>query len=214
MLLHVRTPLPASPVREEGAGGRLRGRLGSDEDGGGGWVEVGRRELSGGLGVAREGGGDPVPDGALGDAELVGDGGCMQTLAVQLEGALAERDCCGGGTSTVVDMGRLRWGLRLGIAYQRDRLSAPAFRHEGASRVARLDARATDVPRGAGCSPVGQNTGVWSSSARKTFTYKLMPTPEQEQTLATVVWRCGAAANATTRACRTAQPPGKRAASR
>jgi putative transposase len=26
--------------------------------------------------------------------------------------------------------------------------------------------------------------------ARKTFKYKLMPTPEQEQTLATVVWRC------------------------
>jgi hypothetical protein len=26
--------------------------------------------------------------------------------------------------------------------------------------------------------------------ARKTFTYKLMPTPEQERTLATVLWRC------------------------
>jgi putative transposase len=27
-------------------------------------------------------------------------------------------------------------------------------------------------------------------SARKTFTYKLVPTPEQERTLETVVWRC------------------------
>jgi putative transposase len=26
--------------------------------------------------------------------------------------------------------------------------------------------------------------------ARKTFKYKLLPTPEQERTLATVVWRC------------------------
>jgi hypothetical protein len=26
--------------------------------------------------------------------------------------------------------------------------------------------------------------------ARKTFTYHLLPTPEQERTLATVVWRC------------------------
>jgi hypothetical protein len=26
--------------------------------------------------------------------------------------------------------------------------------------------------------------------ARKTFTYKLLPTPEQQRTLETVVWRC------------------------
>jgi hypothetical protein len=30
--------------------------------------------------------------------------------------------------------------------------------------------------------------------ARKTFTYKLLPTPEQERTLQTVVWRCGVVA--------------------
>jgi putative transposase len=27
-------------------------------------------------------------------------------------------------------------------------------------------------------------------SVRKTYKYKLLPTPEQERTLATVVWRC------------------------
>jgi hypothetical protein len=27
-------------------------------------------------------------------------------------------------------------------------------------------------------------------SARTTFTYQLLPTPEQEQTLESVVWRC------------------------
>jgi hypothetical protein len=27
-------------------------------------------------------------------------------------------------------------------------------------------------------------------SVRKTFKYKLLPTPEQERTLATVLWRC------------------------
>jgi hypothetical protein len=30
--------------------------------------------------------------------------------------------------------------------------------------------------------------------ARKTFTYKLMSTAEQEQAVATVVWRCGVVA--------------------
>jgi hypothetical protein len=28
------------------------------------------------------------------------------------------------------------------------------------------------------------------ASVRKTFTYQLVPTPEQEQALATVVWHC------------------------
>ena len=37
-----------------------------------------------------------------------------------------------------------------------------------------------------------QQTG----SVRKTFKYKLMPTPEQEQALATVVWRCRELSNA------------------
>jgi putative transposase len=35
-----------------------------------------------------------------------------------------------------------------------------------------------------------------SGSARKTFTYKLMPTPEQERTLESVVWRCREVYNA------------------
>jgi hypothetical protein len=46
------------------------------------------------------------------------------------------------------------------VVYQRTQLNAPAFRHGDDSRVARLDARATAVPVGAGCSPVRQNTGV------------------------------------------------------
>ena len=44
------------------------------------------------------------------------------------------------------------------IIYQRTRLSAPAFRHGDDSQMARLDARATTVPLGAGLSPVRQNT--------------------------------------------------------
>jgi hypothetical protein len=31
---------------------------------------------------------------------------------------------------------------------------------------------------------------------RKTYKYKLMPTPEQERTLATVLWRCRELSNA------------------
>jgi putative transposase len=48
-------------------------------------------------------------------------------------------------------------------------------------------------------------------SARKTYKYKLMPTPAQQRTLATVVWRCGAAASSPTLVCRSAQPPGNSA---
>jgi putative transposase len=33
-------------------------------------------------------------------------------------------------------------------------------------------------------------------SVRKTFTHQLLPTPEQERTLATVVWRCRERSNA------------------
>jgi hypothetical protein len=53
--------------------------------------------------------------------------------------------------------------------------------------------------------------------ARKTFTYKLLPTPEQERTLESVVWRCGvggAAASSPTLAWKNAKRLGKRAASR
>src|SRR5215467_11749121 len=32
--------------------------------------------------------------------------------------------------------------------------------------------------------------GMEQVRARKTFKFKLLPTPEQEQTLATVLWRC------------------------
>jgi putative transposase len=41
-------------------------------------------------------------------------------------------------------------------------------------------------------------------SARKTFKYKLMPTPEQERTLKTVVWRCRELYNAGLQECKAA----------
>src|SRR5215472_12592140 len=41
-------------------------------------------------------------------------------------------------------------------------------------------------------------------SVRKTFKYKLMPTPEQEQALATVLWRCRELYNAGLEECKAA----------
>jgi hypothetical protein len=51
-------------------------------------------------------------------------------------------------------------------------------------------------------------------SVRKTFTYQLLPTPAQEQALATVVWRCRAAARSPTPVWKNAQLRGSSAASR
>ena len=51
--------------------------------------------------------------------------------------------------------------------------------------------------------PSRQTRSVWNSSApasarpiRKTYKYKLLPTPEQQQALATVLWRCRELSNA------------------
>jgi putative transposase len=59
--------------------------------------------------------------------------------------------------------------------------------------VARLDARAT--ARSDSCRILAYQAEEvrmeeQSGSVRKTYKYKLVPTPAQEQVLATVVWRC------------------------
>jgi hypothetical protein len=57
-----------------------------------------------------------------------------------------------------------------------------------------------------------EEMSVDQQRVRKTYTYKLVPTPEQEQALESVLWRCGVVANAPMRACKSAQPPGSSAA--
>jgi NAD(P)-dependent dehydrogenase (short-subunit alcohol dehydrogenase family) len=96
--------------------------------------------------------------------------------------------------------------------YQRIRLSAPAFRQGGASRVDRPDARATTVPSVAGFLPLRQNTRVWTSkaSAKPTST-NCCQRPSRNGR-----WRrcCGAAASSTTRACKSGNWRGSGVASR
>jgi putative transposase len=82
------------------------------------------------------------------------------------------------------------WQDRLGAltTYHIFRLSAPAFRHGGESRVARKGHDSTKS-----CRFLAYQTdelGMEHQSVCKTFKYKLLPTPEQEQALATVLWRC------------------------
>ena len=100
------------------------------------------------------------------------------------------------------------------IAYQRTRLSAPACRRGGASRVARSDARATTVPRGAGFSPVRQQRCVWTSSARASA--RPAHTSCCQRPSSNGRWKrcCGAAVSSTTRACKSAQRRGNSVASR
>jgi hypothetical protein len=46
-------------------------------------------------------------------------------------------------------------------------------------------------------------------SVRKTFTYQLLPTPEQARTLATLLWRCHGLYNAGLQERKLESPPGQ-----
>src|SRR5215469_14918732 len=75
-------------------------------------------------------------------------------------------------------------------AYRRIRLSAPGFRHGGASRVAPEGHDRTRRCQFVACQAEELGMEQQGNSACKTFKYKLMPTPEQEQAWATILWRC------------------------
>ena len=89
------------------------------------------------------------------------------------------------------------------------RLSAPGFSHGGESRVAQRATIILDMFHIS--TDQAECMGMELQTVRKTFKYKLMPTPEQEQALEIVLWRCRELYNA---GLQEREMPGRSATSR